>query len=121
MEDPNDFGEALREYCFIPDSINGGNYGCYSTFELRPEFRRVKKDCKLGKLLLKHLGLNEDGSIGEGEWQENMRSHLFSNGKIHLGWYWDGDGCLLIWEGNKIAYNGDCKCSSYWKWIGEIN
>lgn len=116
MNDASEFGEVLREYCFVPCKINGGDFGCYSTFDLKPEFRKIKKNCRLGQILLKHLGLNEDGSSGEKEFLEMMNPYLYSNGIVHLGWYWDGDGVLVIRENHKIAYNGDCKHTD-WKWI----
>ncbi len=118
MEDANEFGEALRKYCFISDKY-GGTYGCYSTFELRPEFKKIEMNSNIGKDLLLYLGLNEDGSCGEGDWKQTFHPSLFSNGEIHLGWYWDGDGTLVIHEGNKIVYNSDCKKDYVWKWIGD--
>ena len=46
-------------------------------------------------------------------------SKLFSDGKIHLGWYWEGDGTLIFIEGDKMAINTDCKCDYYWDWVKE--
>jgi len=113
MNDANEFGEALRNYAFLPKDQRG----CYSTFALKQEFRKIKKECKLGQLLLKHLGMNPDGSVGEGDWKEQFNPSLYSNGNIHLGWYWDGDGILVVIEGSKIAVNSDCKKDYTWEWV----
>lgn len=113
IEDANQFGEALRNYCFIPDTY-GGTYGCYSTFELRPEFEKVKKSSRLGIELLSLFSNNYcEDYISE----VKKRSQFYSNGIIHLMWFWDGDGTLLIIEGNKKAINYDCKTDYEWEWL----
>lgn len=123
VQDCCEFGELLRDYCFVPDAY-GGTKGCYSTFELRPEFKEVDKKSATGKKLLKHLGYNSKGlKLSKDEewlgWQKEMygRCKLFSNGNIHVGWWWDGDGTLVIIEGKRIAVNYDCKNDYEWEWL----
>ena len=108
MHDANEFGEALREYCFVPE----GKRGCYETFDLREEFKPIKKTCGVAKTLLKHLGLTNECTCNG----EHFNPGLYSNGTIHIGWYWDGDGILCIIEGNKIIVNSDCKTDYCWEW-----
>jgi len=100
-EDASLFGEALRDYAFIKE--NKYDLGCYSTFKLKDEFLKVGKESALGKELLKYLDDDQDIEV-------------YSNTEIHLAWYWDGDGTLLIKEGNRVAINNDCKRDG-WKWI----
>jgi len=109
MNDPNEFGEALRDYCFVPDGVGWGNYGCYSTFELRPEFKKLLNNSGIRQRLSKLSGWS--GSDGR------VNFYCYSNGNIHLGWWWDGDGTLIIQEGNKITINNDCKCDYTWEWV----
>lgn len=116
LDNPNEFGELLREHCFEDTpcpTITGFHkpYGCYSTFDLKDGFEKLSGDNKIYKRLEKLSGiLNGDG---------RAYFHAYSNGQIHLGWWWDGDGTLIIQEGNKIAINNDCKSSYGWAWIVE--
>ena len=111
MTDPNEFGETLRDYCFIPDKYGWGDYGCYSTFELRPEFKQIFLPNPIYTRLWKLAGMDNIDDI--------ITFYCYSNGTIHLGWYWDGDGTLIIQEGDKIACNDDCKKDYNWHWLGE--
>lgn len=116
IDDPNTFGELLREYCFV------GGYGCYQTFDLKSEFVLVDKNSTLGKSLLAILGVSEERLNSTDEWTRGFaediyrRAYMFSNGIVHVAWYWDGDGELVFVEGDKIAINSDCKCDYNWKW-----
>ena len=114
MTDPNEFGETLRNYCFIPDEyvykFGGEQYGCYSTFKLRPEFESVTSTY-IYKQLRKLSGIDETDYCND--------FNCYSNGIIYLGWHWDGDGTLIIQEGNKIAINYDCKHDDSWEWYNE--
>jgi hypothetical protein len=116
ITDPNEFGEILREYCFIDKpcmTMTGFHkpYGCYSTFELKKGFIKLSQDSSIWKKLAELSGyFNGD---------ERGGFFVFTKGNIHIGWYWDGDGCLVIQEGNKIAVNNDCKCDYTWEWIYE--
>ena len=113
MEDSNRFGEALRNYCFIPDEC-GGTTGCYSTFKLRPEFKPIKKDSKKWKKLF-NLIVGECDKEYIAEVRDRIK--MFSDGNIHLAWYWDGDGSILIVEGDKGVINTDAKCDYTWEWV----
>lgn len=115
---PEIFGEALREYAFVGEGL-----GCYSTFELKPEFKEVDKTSQCGInmiLLLDTFEHSEDTYIAtikadNPEFYDNCK--LFSNDKINIGWYWEGDGTLLVMYGDKAAINTDCKKISTWSWL----
>lgn len=123
IENANEFGEALCNYCFIPDKY-GGNYGCYSTFDLRPEFKHIIDESFIEWILgTDHYWHEAISRIRNEpyvcEVALALRENLHSNGKIILTWHWDGDGGIIIKEGNKIAYNGDCKKDYHWVWLKE--
>ena len=119
MTDPNEFGETLREYCFINDEyadkfFGGKQYGCYSTFRLRPEFwLLLPGDVYYDRL--KRLS-------GYGDFYDKVKFYCYTNQRegldlpIFIGWWWDGDGTLIIKEGHQIAVNDDCKCDYTWEW-----
>ncbi len=140
VDDPNTFGELLREYCFKEE------YGRYSCFELIDGFKPINKCTELGYSMLLHLGYptheeNKEASIKGEYWKnESKMRELFGNPylengcqlyqkpgvdfemgsfTINIGWYWDGDGILVIQENNRIAYNSDCKTDHDWSWIKE--
>lgn len=103
LHEANAFGEALRQYCFVPDEY-GGTYGCYETFKLRSEFKPVT-NAKDFNLMLEILG-NVDGDPID----------CFTNGTVIVAWHWDGDGTLVFKEGDKVAVNTDCKKDYVWEW-----
>ena len=100
MMNPNEFGEAIRDYAFKPDRF-GGNYGCYSTFDLRDDF--IRKPCppEVVKLL---CGVDENNCF------------YYVNEHVSIAWFWDGDGSLYVQEGSKKAINHDCKKNDEWRW-----
>ena len=108
----NFVGELLHYRCFIPkDQI-----GCYSTFELTPDFKKVEYESELGEKLLKFL--NEDDSFENelyplSEFIEDYHPTLYSNGEISIAWYWDGDGTLLFHTKEFTLINTDCKKKDY--------
>ena len=125
-QDPNVFGEIIREFAF-KDS-----YGCYSCFELLEEFNPVTGGIDAEGRLLMALGLHplQEKEVANRETNRKYkncvhhdfssareRTCLYSNGDIHIGWYWDGDGTLAIIEGKKAAVNNDCKKSDRWEWV----
>ncbi len=64
ITDPNNFGEMLRNYCFINDGYEDihckyredkKQIGCYETFELRPEFKEQSLDTEVGQYAQEHL------------------------------------------------------------------
>lgn len=119
-KDPNKIGEILREAIFVKK--NASDYGCYSTFDLLPEFKEVtlinNSDLfeKLTKVLANDCDLYE---CDEDEFHQDYTIHMFSNGNVHVAWYWDSDGTLLlISEELKMAVlNDDCKKDYTWKFV----
>lgn len=104
-DDPNIFGEALREYCFKEE------YGCYSCFDLIDGFKKVKSITKYQYIF--DLLLSEYSDIF------NYTPLIYKYKNIIIAWYWDGDGTLFIQEGERKAINTDCKKSYTWEWIDE--
>ena len=121
MDNPCEFGEALRNYCFINDGnegmFGGKQYGCYSTFRLRSEFLQVFEG-KIFDSLKKISGVE---SAYTDDWQIHFNCYTNCDGTIYLAWFWDGDGVLVIKEGDKIAYNGDCKKEYDWFWEEDLD
>jgi len=119
LEDANEFGEILREYCFDDTpcmTVTGFNkpYGCYSTFELNKnlKFKQLTPNDKLYQQLAELSGyLNNTNQL------DGIEFFAYSNNHIDIGWWWDGDGTLIIKEGNKVAVTSDCKCDYWWTWI----
>jgi hypothetical protein len=116
LTNPNDFGELLRNYCFSDKpcmTMTGFHkpYGCYSTFDLKEGFKKLNEQDEIYKKLWVYSGI----------WDTDEKSRFFAytNGQVNIGWYWDGDGTLVIQCGNKVARNDDCKCDYNWEWINE--
>ncbi|MDE1834859.1 MAG: hypothetical protein KGH64_06000 [Candidatus Micrarchaeota archaeon] len=131
QEEPNGLGEMLRSVAFVPDEF-GGDYGCYSTFEVHPDFKKVEAKSTLGKkLIIAMLGNSvEDRVDGDGKQmtddqvvEEFLSDYssvdLYTSGDIHLAWYWEGDGTLLFAiESEKFALiNRDCKKDYGWEQV----
>ncbi len=101
-EDPNEFGELLRDYCFAQ------RVGCYSCFELIHGFFPVEKRDSLYQWALDHI--LPDNS--------NISAFRHPDMDIFLAWDWSsGDGTLLIREKNIAAINTDCKKDNGWRWV----
>lgn len=124
LDDPNAFGEALRKYAFKEE------YGCYSCFDLQDSFVEIKppflktnyKDQldieKLYNWYADHLVFDGDPvTCNYEEDLEIMKVYVDTNFNISLGWFWDGDGHLIIREGNIAAENFDCKKDYTWRWL----
>jgi hypothetical protein len=120
-EHPNAIGEILRAWAFP-----GDGYGCYSTFELRPEFAPVTPTPREFAVLWMRpydprdtapstMGYCDAEAITEIQWFKHP------NG-IEVGWYWDGDGTLAF-VSDELAdehytgavVNGDCKKDNEWR------
>ena len=97
MVNANEFGEILRRFCFKEE------YGCYSCFDLIDGFLQIPVPEELKKYL----------------W-EDCKNVCYVRGEIFVAWGWEGDGCLVIKEGNKIARNSDCKKDYLWEWAQDI-
>lgn len=124
IHDATGFGEILRDYCFTPSD----QVGCYSTFDLRPEFKKLegavahefienflKSPSFWGEWYNTPDICAEDKKMQE-EIYKGFMQNIYSNGAIIVAWHWDGDGCLLIGDLKRIAYNSDCKKSYGWEW-----
>ena len=138
FRNPDVLGELLRELAFVPDEW-GGDYGCYSTFEVAPEFAKVDPDSELGRKILLAFArvdgydvmldesdetyqtfdkLTEDEMLAEFVAdQPGVRDSLYSAGDVHMAFYWNGDGTLffVIPSMGKCLENGDCKKSYGWR------
>lgn len=103
-DDPNVFGETLREFVFAEE------YGCYTCFDLADRFIECKKEgpCADYYAFIEELFDLED---------EETTIKVFTDGLVIVAWYWDGDGTLLIKEGYKVAINTDCKKAHEWEWL----
>lgn len=122
-EDANDFGEALRGYCFIG---RVGEKGCYSTFKISEFFKKMNsgKIYEEAKniiqpefehsLIVHHFKINEEDCYITSESGEYKIGEPF---EIVCAWEWQGDGTLYFRFNNRKVINTDCKCSYYWNWI----
>lgn len=126
--DPNEFGEALRNFCFVG---NCEQTGCYSTFEVIKQLKEVKS----GKIFEEaQRELWEDVKPTVYYWKVQEKDCWIEynqpNGKpdkmklgepleLVLGWAWEGDGCLYIRYNNKAVVNPDCKKDYNWEWVQE--
>ncbi len=127
-DDPNLFGEALRNLCFVG---NGQQKGCYETFDVNKTFYQVTKGeileeakkylfedaqpyiyhCKVEE---KDCYLNYE-SYGEIENKGKMK--ICDPYEIVVGWSWDGDGCLYFRFNDRKVLNTDCKKDYTWEWV----
>lgn len=119
--DPDFYGEMLRNGFF-----DGEGYGCYSTFDLTPDFAEVDKTSSLGKAAL-HCLFSDYSWYAEPESDEYAseisRAHVWATKTHFAAWYWDGDGTLVVGDLNengkivRAATNSDCKKAYGWVWI----
>jgi len=95
------FGETLRDYFFTKSK----GVGCYSNFETE-------------SFLIEGVMYHEAAKkyFGECEYPPKFFADK-KNFNIWLAWYWDGDGTLVVSDGNRIAVNHDCKCYHGWKFV----
>lgn len=125
-QNPNKFGEALRNFCFRG---NCESTGCYSTFDMMDFLTKVTE----GKIFeeakkylydvpptIYHHKLEEKDcyieyvEMGSGE---ITKWKICNPCEIVVGWTWDGDGCLYIrWNDRKVV-NTDCKKDYEWEWV----
>ena len=127
---PNVFGEVIRDLAF--DTHNDPYaLGCYSAFDLRDGWDKVPKDDS------RHLAMTtmivfedwfsnrniqdlDDADIEEEiEYLNEVVSHVttVTNGNLMAAWYWDGDGVLVVSNGNLYALNDDCKKDHVWMYF----
>lgn len=125
-KDPNKFGEALRDYCFIGNCMQTG---CYSTFDLIKGFEEVKSGYIYEEvfqeiapefkdsLKVYIYELKEEECYMEYYDGENIiRTKFEEPFIIILAYYWDGDGTLYFRWNNRSVINFDCKKDYVWKW-----
>lgn len=106
FKNPNVFGEALRDLAFVKE--NEDDFGCYSTFKLEDGFIKINPDSDEGKKLISCFGICfEPGEVPD----------MWTNGPLKVAWFWDGDGILVVSDGNKTAINTDCKKDHGWSWV----
>ena len=125
-EDANDFGEALRNYCFVG---NCEQTGCYSTFNLIPQLKEIKS----GKIYeeVKKI-VHSDNTLHVYRWKldekdcwmayddsedKPQRMKFCEPHEIICAWEWDGDGCLYFRFNDRKVINTDCKKDYEWEWI----
>lgn len=129
-QDPNRFGEALRNYCFVG---NCKQTGCYSTFDVIPQLKEVKAG-KIYKEAKKELFPEFKNTIKVYHWKliekdcwiaygdpddKPQRMRVCEPLEIVCAWYWDGDGTLYFRFNNRTVINTDCKKNYTWKFINE--
>jgi hypothetical protein len=110
--DPNKVGEYLRDESFI--KVNKFDYGCYSTFELQPNFKQIT-----GNRRLRLLGKLMNFDFCCRKISENLFAYVrFDNNQpLIIAWYWDGDGTLLFATKSFIIINTDCKKDDCWEQV----
>lgn len=125
-QDPNKFGEALRDYCFKGNCMNTG---CYDTFEMMEFFKKVEERHPIYEKAKKYLyedikptvyyyKLEEKDCYMKYEFDGKIHNDkIYEPSEIVIGWTWDGDGCLYIRWNNKAVRNSDCKKDYTWEWI----
>lgn len=115
-DDADDFGEALRGFCFIGTSQL---IGCYSTFEVNKGFNEIKEG-KIWEEAKSHLWGDTIPKVYHLKVDlDNL--HICEPFEIIMGWTWDGDGCLYFRFNGRKVINTDCKKSYGWEWIKDEN
>lgn len=116
---PDALGEVLRAWAFLEE------YGCYSCFDLRPEFEEAEPTPREFAFLWGRAFDPTDNNPNEWDYCDVATIKKISwfkhpNG-IEVGWYWDGDGTLGFFvpeladkDCDGSLSNSDCKCSYGW-------
>lgn len=106
FKSPDAFGEAIRDLAFVKE--NEDDFGCYSTFKLEEGFIKVNPNSAEGLKIIDAFGiLFESGEVVD----------MWTNGPLTVAWFWDGDGILVVSDGNRTAINTDCKKDHGWSWV----
>jgi len=133
--------EKYRKLAFLPDQL-GNDFGCYTTFEISPDFKQIffdkeKKQThkKNIKRMARFIALQEDIPFedyvefnSENNYEDicyvfkEYLTLLFSNRfyysekyKLYMSYFWDGDGILVFIDENGIFLNTDCKKDYNWE------
>jgi len=109
MVSPNAVGEFSRNWAFKKNHRD--DYGCYSTFELVDGFKLVDVST-YPKVIEFFTGCETIDS-------NDVHCYYHPDNDFLILWHWDGDGALLISVDDRFAYNGDCKKSNTWEWLGD--
>lgn len=101
IKDPNKFGELLREYFFTKNK----GLGCYENFEVEPFMIRGT----VTPFVDEFFGDN---------WESPICFYAAMNNlNLWCAYSWDGDGTLIVCDGERIAENHDCKKSYNWTFV----
>lgn len=101
----------MRDYSFIQKT------GCYSCFDLIPDFEKIDKESQFAEKILRIFGYFEQTNNNEEKRFIKDASHMFKYKDILMAWLWDGDGHLIVSDGKRTAQNTDCKKDYTWQWV----
>ena len=113
IDSPDEFGELLRKYV-IKDIDNG--FPFYSNFELKDSAKRQSPNSPFYKFVeshMKYTSLNGEEII---ESYDSYSVMHYVDG-VFVACHWDGDGTLIVSDGNRAVVNYDCKKELGWTWI----
>lgn len=116
-EFPDGAGEFLRAWAFP-----GEDYGCYSTFDLLPDFKEAavtprEFEFLWGRSFEPQDTDPNDWGYCDAEAIKAIRWFIHPNG-VEVGWHWDGDGTLAFYApefGQRVLRNNDCKKANEWE------
>lgn len=98
---PDQFGEFFRTYFFT----KGKGFGCYENFEVESFMVQSPLPADVEAKYFKN-------------WDSRVYFfHCKGQPSIWLAWSWDGDGLLIVSDGQKVCINNDCKKSYGWEFI----
>lgn len=97
----DEFGEFFRNYFFT----KGKGFGCYANFEVEPFMMETALS---PQKVREHFG-----EIDSKPYYFVQRDNL----SIWMAYHWDGDGTLVVSDGERICINNDCKKSYGWEFI----
>jgi hypothetical protein len=112
INDADCLGEILLKYCFI-----GEGRGCYSNFNLRPEFRlyTAGKD-----QFSRHLLGDCISWMTESDYEQeinSINSYIDAELDLVIVWLYEHDGHLVFKFGDIMLENTDIKKSYGWRFI----
>lgn len=132
VEDPNIFGEILREAYFI-------DYMSLSEMRLKSGFNEFfgpgTEDTDPASLILSSFGYTQipDMSIYRGDeyeefWKNRESRNIvvlsktrmyFAPPDLYAAWFWDGSGSgsMVLGEKNRFVLNTDMRLDNNWQWI----
>jgi len=127
-QNPNEFGEALRNYCFVGNCMETG---CYSTFKLVDWLKEIKSG-KIYEEAKKIINPEFPDSLHVFHFKKTEKDCWFldynprgEEDKMRIGepselvcaWAWDGDGHLYFRWNDRRVENTDCKTNYTWRWV----